>query len=177
MLIKKKLFFLRLFIQKIVSMFTKKNVLILSIIFAVGGRILLNRLPLLSSLPNIDPTITFAVLTALFLGPEAGMIVGATSCLLSNMLLGQGGWTIYMMIAGAIAGGIAGYGKKEVISSENLVAFTVLGTIIYQMIVSLICCGKLFDIVFSGLHIMGSIIISYFIFLIFKNHEKGIQVK
>lgn len=158
-------------------MLTKKNVLLVSITFAVFGRLFLNLFPIFSAIPNIDPTITFAVLAALFLGPEAGLVVGAASYLLSNMVLGQGIWTIYQMIAGAIAGGIAGYSKKEVISAETLVGFAVLGTIIYQMIVNMVCCGMLFDIVFSGLHVVGSMIISYFVFLCFKNHKEGIQVK
>lgn len=158
-------------------MFSKKNVLVYSIAFAVIGRIALKFLPIVSYIPNIDPTITFAVLAALFLGTESGIVVGAASYFLSNMVLGQGDWTLYMMFAGAIAGGIAGYGKKEFISAETLVGFTVLGTIIYQMIVNMICCGSLFDLEFSSLHVFGSIIISYLVFMSFKNHEKGIQVK
>ena len=58
--------------------------------------------------PIIKPVTAFAVLSGMFLGAEAGFLVGSFSALISNFYFGQGPWTPWQMFAFGIIGFIAG---------------------------------------------------------------------
>ena len=50
-------------------------------------------------LPVIKPITALTVLSAMYLGPEAGFLTGALSAVLSNFIMGQGPWTPFQMLA------------------------------------------------------------------------------
>lgn len=62
-------------------------------------------------LPFLKPTTAIVVLAGIYLGGEAGFLVGALSALLSNFYFGQGPFTPFQMLAlgliGLLAGGMA----------------------------------------------------------------------
>lgn len=62
-------------------------------------------------IPLFKPITALTVITAMYLGGEAGFLVGALSAALSNFYFGQGPWTAFQMLAwgfiGLIAGGMA----------------------------------------------------------------------
>ena len=59
-------------------------------------------------LPLIKPITALTVLSALYLGKEAGFLVGAMSAVLSNFIMGQGPWTPFQMLAWGMIGLFAG---------------------------------------------------------------------
>jgi energy-coupling factor transport system substrate-specific component len=59
-------------------------------------------------LPVFKPVTAFTVLTAVYLGGEAGFLVGSLSAAISNFYFGQGPWTPFQMFAWGIIGLAAG---------------------------------------------------------------------
>lgn len=68
-------------------------------------------------IPLFKPITALTVITAMYLGGEAGFLVGALSAALSNFYFGQGPWTPFQMLAwgfiGLAAGWMAGPLKKH----------------------------------------------------------------
>ncbi len=61
-----------------------------------------------ASLPQVKPVLALVILSGVGLGSEGGFLVGALSMLLSNLLFGQGPWTLWQMLAMGLVGGLAG---------------------------------------------------------------------
>lgn len=59
-------------------------------------------------IPFFKPITALTVITAMYLGGEAGFLVGSLSALLSNFYFGQGPWTAFQMLAWGLIGYIAG---------------------------------------------------------------------
>ena len=59
-------------------------------------------------LPLLKPMIAITVITAMYLGSEAGFLSGAMTALLSNFYFGQGPWTIFQMLTWGLIGYFAG---------------------------------------------------------------------
>ncbi|MBE6636753.1 MAG: ECF transporter S component [Ruminococcaceae bacterium] len=60
-------------------------------------------------IPFFKPITALTVITALYLGPESGFLVGSLAALLSNISFGQGPWTPFQMLGWGLIGLIAGY--------------------------------------------------------------------
>lgn len=60
-------------------------------------------------IPLFKPITALTVITAMYLGGEAGFLVGALSAALSNFYFGQGPWTAFQMLAWGFIGLIAGW--------------------------------------------------------------------
>ena len=62
-------------------------------------------------IPLFKPVTALIIITAMYLGGEAGFLTGALAAALSNFYFGQGPWTPFQMLAwgfiGLIAGGMA----------------------------------------------------------------------
>jgi energy-coupling factor transport system substrate-specific component len=58
--------------------------------------------------PIIKPVTAFAVISGMFLGSEAGFLVGSFSALISNFYFGHGPWTPFQMLAWGLIGFFAG---------------------------------------------------------------------
>ena len=71
---------------------------------AAAGRVLF------AAVPGVQPVTVIAVAAGASLGARAGMAVGATAALVSNLFLGQGPWTPWQMLgwAGCGLAGCAG---------------------------------------------------------------------
>ncbi len=59
-------------------------------------------------IPYFKPVAALTVLTGLYLGGEAGFLVGAMVAVISNFYFGQGPWTPFQMLAWGMIGLIAG---------------------------------------------------------------------
>lgn len=59
-------------------------------------------------LPGFKPVTAITVVVAVWLGKEAGFVVGALSAVVSNMYFGQGPWTPFQMFAWGLLGLLAG---------------------------------------------------------------------
>lgn len=60
-------------------------------------------------IPLFKPVTALTIITAMYLGGEAGFLVGALSALLSNFYFGQGPWTPFQMLAWGFIGLVAGW--------------------------------------------------------------------
>lgn len=60
-------------------------------------------------IPLFKPITALTVITAMYLGGEAGFLVGALSAALSNFYFGQGPWTAFQMLAWGFIGLAAGW--------------------------------------------------------------------
>ena len=59
-------------------------------------------------IPNVQPVTVIVVLMGLCYNPESGFLTGALSALVSNMVMGQGPWTLWQMLAWGLIGFLAG---------------------------------------------------------------------
>ena len=59
-------------------------------------------------LPLFKPITALTVLTAMYLGSEAGFLTGALSAVISNFYFGQGPWTPFQMLAWGLGGFLSG---------------------------------------------------------------------
>lgn len=59
-------------------------------------------------IPILKPINALIIITALYIGSEAGFLVGALSAVLTNFYFGQGPWTVFQMLAWGMIGYIAG---------------------------------------------------------------------
>lgn len=71
-------------------------------------------------IPIFKPISAITIITALYLGGEAGFLVGALSALLSNFYFGQGPWTAFQMLAWGLIGLFAGILAKHLLSKRTL---------------------------------------------------------
>ncbi len=60
-------------------------------------------------IPLFKPVTAITVITAVWLGGEAGFLVGSLSALIFNFYFGQGPWTPFQMLAWGMIGLIAGF--------------------------------------------------------------------
>ena len=60
-------------------------------------------------IPLFKPVTALTIITAMYLGGEAGFLVGALAAALSNFYFGQGPWTAFQMLAWGSIGLVAGW--------------------------------------------------------------------
>lgn len=86
-------------------------------------------------IPFFKPITALTVITAIYLGGEAGFLVGALSAVISNFWFGQGPWTPFQMLAWGLIGLFAGFLSKPLKKSRVLlVVYGALCGIAYSFI-------------------------------------------
>ena len=60
-------------------------------------------------IPNVQPVTVIVIIIGLCYSPESGFLTGALSALVSNMVMGQGPWTLWQMFAWGLIGLLAGF--------------------------------------------------------------------
>ncbi len=60
-------------------------------------------------IPLFKPITAITIITAIYLGSEAGFLVGSLSAVISNFYFGQGPWTPFQMFAWGMIGLLAGF--------------------------------------------------------------------
>ncbi|PIN85329.1 MAG: hypothetical protein COV47_02740 [Candidatus Diapherotrites archaeon CG11_big_fil_rev_8_21_14_0_20_37_9] len=105
---------------------------IVLLLLAIMGRIALE------PFASVEPIIPIAVYAGLAYGSSAGILIGLLAYPASNFFL-RGGpfglWTILQGAAGATAGGLAGNNNK--LTTENLLLYTFLGTLIFELFLNI----------------------------------------
>lgn len=97
---------------------TRRQVLVsIMIALSIAGRFI----------PFFKPVTAITVITAIYLGGEAGFLVGSFSALLSNFYFGQGPWTAFQMLAWGLIGLFAGFLSKPLQKSK--VALLIYGVV------------------------------------------------
>lgn len=69
---------------------------------AVLGRLIFG------AVPAFKPVSAIVILTGIYMGPEAGFLVGSLAAVVSNIFFGQGPWTPFQMLTYGITGLISG---------------------------------------------------------------------
>lgn len=94
---------------------------VLASIAAVG------RIPF-AGIPSVQPTTFVIMMSGFVFGSESGFIVGMVAALASNMVLGQGPWTPWQMVAWGLVGFTAGALNKTKVMN------TFLGKILFGIV-------------------------------------------
>ena len=86
-------------------------------------------------IPFFKPITAITVITAMYLGGEAGFLVGSLSALISNLYFGQGPWTAFQMLAWGLIGFIAGLMAEPLKKNRILLlAYGVLSGVAFSFI-------------------------------------------
>ncbi|MCF2554802.1 ECF transporter S component [Faecalicatena contorta] len=78
---------------------------------------------LFAAIPSFNPNSAIVIITGMQFGPLAGFLTGSMSALASNMLLGQGPWTLWQMTAWGIMGCLAGMFERMGWFSHRVVLY------------------------------------------------------
>lgn len=103
-------------------------IVVLSVIAALGRAIF-------TFAPNIQPVTAIVIISGIVFGSQAGFLTGALSALASNMIMGQGPWTPWQMIAWGLIGYVAGLLQGTIVFKKDIFLF------IYGFIASFIFGG------------------------------------
>ena len=124
---------------------------------AVIGRLALKTIDFI---PSVEPIVPLAVIAGLTISAEAGFTIGAAGFFLSNIVLDQGigYWTILQALGAGLAGVIPAYIKTKKISSDAVVGYSIVGTIIYEFFVNM-PDGMIFVMPFSAIHVVSSMVL------------------
>ncbi len=89
-------------------------------------------------IPFFKPITALTVITAMYLGSEAGFLVGSLSALISNFYFGQGPWTPFQMLAWGLIGWFAGLFAGSLKKSRPLLLiYGVISGIIFSLIMDI----------------------------------------
>ena len=89
-------------------------------------------------IPLFKPITAICVMTAVYLGAEAGFLCGSMSVLISNIWFGQGPWTPFQMLGFGLIGLFAGYLSKVLLKSRRLMlSYGVIAGLAYSFIMDI----------------------------------------
>lgn len=84
-------------------------------------------------IPFFKPVTALTIMTAMYLGGEAGFLTGALAAVLSNFYFGQGPWTAFQMLSWGLIGLLGGYLQKPLKKSRAfLLFFGVISGVLYS---------------------------------------------
>lgn len=85
---------------------------------------------------HFKPMAAIIIMTGVALGAEAGLLTGAFSVLISNMMFGHGPWTPWQMFAFGFAGYLAGMCEQyRLIQKENKIKLAAFGGVAIMVFV------------------------------------------
>lgn len=96
--------------------------------FSAAGRVIF------APLPFFKPVTAITVLSGMYLGSQAGFMVGALSAVISNIYFGQGAWTPFQMLCWGLIGLAAGAKRLRPILDKTaaLCVFGVISGVLYS---------------------------------------------
>jgi energy-coupling factor transport system substrate-specific component len=98
---------------------------------AAAGRVLF------AAVPGVQPVTVIAVAAGASLGARAGMAVGATAALVSNLFLGQGPWTPWQMLGWAGCGLAGAMARRAVRGRLSFALFCAVLGIAFSVLMDL----------------------------------------
>lgn len=114
---------------------SSKEMVFLAVLIAVASA---SRLPFVL-IPNVQPVTFFVIICGIAFGAESGFLVGASIALISNLVLGQGTWTPWQMLAWGLIGFTAGVLRKTPFMRKKvfLITFGVVSAFLYGWLLNL----------------------------------------
>ncbi|MBR1749349.1 MAG: ECF transporter S component [Ruminococcus sp.] len=112
-------------------------------------------------IPFLNPITAMAVITGIYMGSEAGFLVGSMAALLSNFYFGQGPWTVFQMLAWGLIGFISGVMSKPLKANKAvLLIYGALSGVFYSLIMdvwTVLWYSRGFDIKMYGAAIISAL--------------------
>ncbi len=100
-------------------------------------------------IPYFKPVAALTVIAGIYLGSEAGFLVGALAAVISNFYFGQGPWTPFQMLAWGMIGLIAGFlGEILKRSRVSLAVYGVFSGVFFSLVMdvwTVLWYNKTFD--------------------------------
>lgn len=91
-----------------------------------------------SVIPAFKPITAVVVITAIYIGSEAGFLTGALSALISNFYFGQGPWTPFQMLSWGLIGLFAGLLAAPLKKSRVLLsAYGLFSGVIFTLVMDI----------------------------------------
>lgn len=88
-----------------------------------------------AAIPAFKPITAVVVITAMYIGPEAGFLTGSLSAVISNFYFGQGPWTPFQMLSWGLLGLLAGFLSTPLKKSRVLLSlYGIFAGAIYSFI-------------------------------------------
>lgn len=127
---------------------------VLAAIAAVG------RIPF-ASIPSVQPTTFIIMMSGFVFGAESGFLIGAVAALASNMILGQGPWTPWQMLAWGLVGLTAGLLRKTPVMNNKYgrILFGIVWGFLFGLIMNV---WGLLGFIQSGVPLDEKTFITYF---------------
>lgn len=157
------------------------TVLAVMIAFSVIGRFIF------AFIPGFKPVTAITIICAVWLGKEAGFVVGSLSAIVSNMYFGQGPWTPFQMFTWGLIGFLAGILSKPLQKSRILLCvYGAFSGIVYSAILDLwstlwadnyINIARYLTTFISSLPATIEYVVSNIIFLLLLNRPFGKKLK
>lgn len=113
---------------------TTKRIVIIAVMTAlsVAGRFIF------APIAFFKPITALVIITAVYLGKDAGFLTGALSALISNFYFGQGPWTPFQMFAWGIIGFIAGILSNQILRCKVvMIIYAILSGVLYSFILDI----------------------------------------
>lgn len=109
---------------------TRKLVLIaVMIALSVAGRFIF------APIPFFKPITAMVIISAVYLGKDAGFLVGAMTAVISNIYFGQGPWTPFQMFGWGITGFFAGVLSNQILRSKIImIIYAIISGFTYSFI-------------------------------------------
>lgn len=85
-----------------------RTIVVAALIVAIASA---SRIPF-ATIPSVQPVSMIVILTGYVFGANMGFIVGSMTAIVSNMVLGQGPWTPWQMVAWGLMGHFSAYFSK-----------------------------------------------------------------
>lgn len=86
-----------------------RELVLLAVLAAIAA---VGRIPF-ASIPSVQPTTFVIMMSGFVFGAQSGFMIGVVAALASNMILGQGPWTPWQMLAWGLVGLTAGLFNKN----------------------------------------------------------------
>jgi energy-coupling factor transport system substrate-specific component len=105
------------------SKLDSRNIVVSALIIAIASA---SRIPF-ATIPNVQPVSMIVILTGYVFGANTGFIVGSMTAIVSNMILGQGPWTPWQMVAWGMMGYFSSYFAN--LKSKRKILLSIFGFI------------------------------------------------
>lgn len=168
---------------------TAQRIMPIVVLVALGsvGRIIF------AFVPQIQPVTAIVIIAGATLGSTDGFMTGALCALVSNVILGQGPWTPFQMLAWGIIGALSGHISKVKYGDTLpvMIVFSAVAAFLYSFIVDIYTVSSFWDtmtlsyaitifttgMVFNISHMIGNVIFVFLLFAPFKYMIKRVKTK
>lgn len=144
-------------------------------------------------IPQVQPTTVIVIIAGAALGSADGFMTGALCALVSNVIMGQGPWTPFQMIAWGIVGALAGLISKMKYGATLpvMTVYSAIAAFMYSIFVDVYTVTTFWEgmtvnyaltifsagMVFNVSHMIGNVIFMLILFVPFNHMLKRVKLK